>query len=179
MHTLLIYESMYGNTHAIATAIAGSLSRFSEVRVVPASEATDDLVGWADLVVAGAPTHAHGMPTAKSRSSAVDSAAEPDGWSHVTLDPSAQDPGIREWLAGLGAVDGKRAAAFDTRAPGPALLTGRASTGIAKQLREHGFTLVTDPESFIIDTHQLLRHGEEERAATWASSLVADLVPAV
>ncbi len=103
---------------------------------------------------------------------------EPDGWSQVTLEPSAQGPGIREWLEGLGAVDGKRAAAFDTRAPGPALLTGRASTGIAKQLREHGFTLVADPESFIIDTHQRLRDGEEERAATWASSLVPELVTA-
>ena len=117
MHTLVIFESMYGNTHAIATAIAGSLSRSSEVRIVPVSEATDELLAWADLVVAGAPTHAHGMPTAKSRSSAVDSAAKPDGWSQVTLDPSAQGPGIREWLEGLGAVDGKRAAAFDTRAP--------------------------------------------------------------
>lgn len=177
MHALLIYESMYGNTHAIATAIAGSLSRYSEVRVVPVNEATDDLVAWADLVVAGAPTHAHGMPTARSRSSAVDGAAKPDGWSHVTLDPSAQGPGIREWLEGLAAVDGKRAAAFDTRAPGPALLTGRASTGIAKQLREHGFKLVADPESFIIDTHQQLRVGEVERAATWASRLAADPAP--
>ncbi len=179
MHTLLIYESMYGNTHAIATAIAGSLSHYSEVRVVPVSEATEDLVAWADLVVAGAPTHAHGMPTAKSRSSAVDRAAVADGWSHVSLDPSARGTGIREWFDGLGMVQKKRAAAFDTRAPGPALLTGRASTGIARQLREHGFQLVADPESFIIDTHQQLRVGEEERAATWASSLVADLVPTV
>jgi len=176
MHTLLIYESMYGNTHAIATAIAGSLSHFGDVRIVPVSEATEELVAWADLVVAGAPTHAHGMPTAKSRSSAVDGAAKPDGWSQVTLDASAQGPGIREWLQGLGALDGKRAAAFDTRAPGPALLTGRASTGIAKQLREHGFQLVADPESFIIDTHQRLRDGEEVRATTWASSLVPELV---
>jgi hypothetical protein len=168
---------MYGNTHAIATAIAGSISRYSEVRIVPVSEATDDLVAWADLVVAGAPTHARGMPTARSRSSAVDSAAKPDGWSHVTLDPSAKGVGIREWLDGLRAVDGKRAAAFDTRAAGPALITGRASTGIAKQLRDHGFTLVADPESFIIDTHQQLRAGEEERAASWASSLAEDLVP--
>ena len=177
MHTLLIYESMYGNTHAIATAMAASLSGRSEVRVVPVSEATDDLVAWADLVVAGAPTHAHGMPTAKSRSSAVNSAAEPDGWSDVNLDPSARGPGIREWLEGLGQAAGKPAAAFDTRAPGPALLTGRASTGIAKQLRQHGFKLVADPESFIIDTHQRLRVGEEERAGTWASILAADLAP--
>ena len=145
---------------------------------MPVAEATEDLLAWADLVVAGAPTHAHGIPTAKSRSSAVDSAAKPDGWNQVTLDPSAQGPGIREWLEGLGAVHGKRAAAFDTRAPGPALITGRASTGIAKQLRDHGFTLVADPESFIIDTHQRLRDGEEARAATWASSLVPELVTA-
>jgi hypothetical protein len=118
------------------------------------------------------------LSTPSSRTSAVESAAKPDGWSEVTLDPGAEGSGVREWLEGLGAGGGKRAAAFDTRAVGPALITGRASTGIAKGLRDHGFRLVAEPESFIVDTHQRLKAGEVERAARWGSALVADLVPA-
>jgi hypothetical protein len=178
MHALVVYESMYGHTHAIATAIGEAMKQNGEVRVVPASDATEDLVTWADLVVVGAPTHARGLPTPSSRASAVETAAKPDGWSDMDLDPTAAGPGVREWLEGLVGGDGKRAAAFDTRVPGPALLTGRASNGIAKGLRDHGFRLVADPESFIVDTHQRLRAGEEDRAARWASDLVADHVPA-
>ena len=81
MHTLLIYESMYGNTHAIAAAIAEGFRPNGDVRVVPVSEATDDLVTWADLVIVGGPTHARGMTTPGSRTSAVEAAAKPDGWS--------------------------------------------------------------------------------------------------
>jgi hypothetical protein len=178
MRTLVVYESMYGNTHAIATAITEAMQGRGEGRIMPVSAATEELVAWADLVIVGGPTHARGLPTPASRASAVDSAAKPDGWSRVSLDPAARGPGIQEWLDGLGAVAGKRAAAFDTRAPGPALLTGRASNGIARGLLDHGFRLVADPESFIIDTHQRLKAGEAERAATWASNLAVDLVPA-
>lgn len=178
MHTLVVYESMYGNTHAIATAIAQGMPAPGDVRVVHVSDATAELVAWADLVVVGGPTHARGMPTPSSRASAVESAAKPDGWSQVTLDPTTKGSGVREWLDGLGDGSGKRAAAFDTRAVGPALITGRASTGIAKRLRDHGFRLVADPASFIVDTHQRLKAGEIERAARWGERLAADLVPA-
>jgi len=177
MRALLIYESMYGNTHAVATAIAEGIRPSGDVRVVPAVEAGDELVAWADIVIVGGPTHARGMSTAASRASAVADAAKPDGWNELTVDPAAQGPGIREWLDGQGAANGKRAAAFDTRVPGPALVTGRASSAIAKGLRGHGFTLVAEPESFIVDTHQRLRDGEADRAKQWGSSLVAGFVP--
>ena len=61
MHTLVVYESMFGNTHKIADGIAAGLRPTGEVRVVPVHEATDELVAWADLVVVGGPTHIHGM----------------------------------------------------------------------------------------------------------------------
>jgi hypothetical protein len=41
-----------------------------------------------------------------------------------------------------------RATAFDTRIDAPVALTGRASKGITRMLRHHGFTVVADPESF-------------------------------
>jgi len=178
MNTLIVYESMYGNTHAIATAIAEGIRPSGDARVVPVGEATAELVAWADLVIAGGPTHARGMSSAGSRENAVADAAKPDEWNQVSLDPAATGPGIHEWLDGLPATTGKRAAAFDTRAHGPALLTGRASNGIARGLRAHGFRLVTEPESFVVDWHQRLLAGEEARATTWAASLVPEHVPA-
>jgi hypothetical protein len=178
MRTLVVYESMYGNTHAVALAIAEGIRSTAQVWVVPVAEATAELVDWAELVIVGGPTHARGMSTPASRTNAADEAKTPDGWSQLTLDPAAGGPGVREWLEKLGNGTGKGAAAFDTRVPAPAIITGRASTAIAKELRDHGFRLVADPESFIVDTHQRLRSGEQERATKWGSHLVAALVPA-
>lgn len=173
MHALVLYESMYGNTHAIATAIGDGIGPHAEVRVMPAGEATDDLLAWADLVVAGGPTHSRRMSTAASRQSAVADAATPDGWSRISVDPAATGPGIREWLDGIESAGGKAAAAFDTRVPGPALITGRASKDIARAMRGHGFKLVADPESFQVDTHQELKTGETDRARAWGAGLAA------
>ena len=57
------------------------------------------------------------------------------------------------------------------------LLTGRASKGIEKRLAKHGYDLVADPESFIVDKQNHLIDGEAERARQWArarESLVAN-----
>jgi Flavodoxin domain len=182
MRTLVLYESMYGNTHVIAEAIAAVIRPSGEVQVMPAGEATGELVAWADLLIVGGPTHARGMPSPASRASARETAAKPEaakGWDlELTLDPAAEGPGVREWLAALGPGEGKLAAAFDTRVHGPAIFTGRASSAIAQGLRGHGFRLIADPESFLVDTHNRLSTGERERATGWAARLVADLVPA-
>jgi hypothetical protein len=45
------------------------------------------------------------------------------------------------------------------------MFTGRASGGIANELRHHGFTLVDEPESFLVDRHTHLVAGEADRAA--------------
>jgi hypothetical protein len=181
MHTLVVYESMYGNTHAVADAVGLGLQPTGEVRVVAVTDVSPDMVAWADLVIAGGPTHDHGMASAKSRESARETAAKPEaaeGWElRLTLDPAAAGPGVREWLEALGPGGGKRAAAFDTRVKAPAFLTGRASSGIAKRLRGRGFRLVAEPESFLVDSHNKLVPGEIERAMRWASSLAATLVP--
>jgi hypothetical protein len=169
MRTLVVYESMFGNTHAIAAAIGDGLRGAGDVQVVPVSGATSELLDCADFVIAGGPTHVHGMTTASTRKRAFEQAAEPD--SDLTLDPSAAGRGIREWLGMIGDRLGKRAAAFDTRAMGPALFTGRASRGIANRLRDHGYTLVAEPESFLIDARYRLLDGELDRARAWGASL--------
>jgi hypothetical protein len=112
MRALVVYESMYGNTHAIATHIASGLCAVHDVTLVPVSRASRQLAAMADLIVAGAPTHRHGLPTIASRRIAVETAREPG--SGLTMDPDADGPSLRAWLEALEA-EGALAAAFDTR----------------------------------------------------------------
>jgi len=171
MNTLVVYESMFGNTHAVAEAIANGLRPTGDVRVVPVRDAVADLVAWADLLVVGGPTHMHGMPKSKTREGARERAEKPD--SGLTLEPDAVGPGVREWLATLADGHGMQAAAFDTRGDGPAFLTGRASSGIASGLRDLGYRLVTESESFLVDKKQHLLASEAARATEWGATLAA------
>jgi hypothetical protein len=53
------------------------------------------------------------------------------------------------------------------------MLSGRASKGIAKKLRQHGFELVAEPESFLVTMENHLEPGEEAHAHRWADELAA------
>jgi len=53
MRVLVVYESMYGNTHVVASNIADGLRATHEVTLVPVADATADLIGQADLLVDG------------------------------------------------------------------------------------------------------------------------------
>jgi Flavodoxin len=166
MRALVVYESMYGNTRAVAVDIAAGLGVTHEVTVVPVTRASRELVAAADLIVAGSPTHMHGLPTVASRRSAAQ-AARKQG-SGPSLDPDADGPGLRAWLAGL---DGQNvlAASFDTRLSGIPALTGRASRGIARLLRGRGCRLVAAPESFLVSGQNTLLPGEAARARSWGA----------
>ncbi|MBV9380384.1 MAG: hypothetical protein JOY82_14915 [Streptosporangiaceae bacterium] len=129
--------------------------------------ATTDLVGAADLLVAGGPTHMHGISSSASRRMAVDTARKQDG---LTLDPDAPGPGLRGWLDKL-STRGALAAAFDTRVTGAPALTGRASRGISRLLRRHGYRMVTAPESFLVGKQTTLLDGETARARIWGTEL--------
>jgi menaquinone-dependent protoporphyrinogen IX oxidase len=159
MRALVVYESMYGNTHEIAGNIADGLRSNYEVTLVPVAEATTDLVAAADLLVAGAPTHMHGLPTVATRRMAARASAK-----------GADDPGLPEWLNDLGHRDGL-AAAFDTRIKGVPVITGRASHAIARLLKRHGYRLVAAPESFLVSWETTLLDGEADQARRWGMTL--------
>lgn len=169
MRALVVYESMYGNTHVVASNIADGLRGTHEVTLVPVTAATADLVAEANLLVVGAPTHMHGLSTASSRQLAR-KAAKPE--SGLTLDPDAGGPALRDWLSGL-AGGHVLAAAFDTRLVGVPALTGRASRGISRLLRRHGYRLVAPPESFVVTKLNTLLDGESSRARRWGEALAA------
>jgi hypothetical protein len=166
MRALIVYESMYGNTHAVAEGIATGLRTLdAEVRTVPVGEASRSLVDCADLLVVGGPTHAHVMTSKTSRAQAREAARKPD--SGLQLDPDAEGPSLRDWFGAIGDLGGKASAAFDTRIDAPAILTGRASRGISRRLHEAGALSFVEPESFLVDRRSALVEGEDERAAGW------------
>jgi flavodoxin-like protein len=186
MRALVVYESMYGNTHAVAVNIAAGLSARHDVRLVPVTRATPELVAGADLLVVGGPTHMHGMSSASSRRMAADTARKQD--RELVMDPDADGPGVRGWLEGfggpgmpgrlgrldkLGSGRGTLAVAFDTRLGGAPLLTGRASRGISKLLARHGCRLFAEPESFVVSKQNTLLDGEAARARAWGTTIGA------
>ncbi|MFL6114535.1 MAG: flavodoxin family protein [Catenulispora sp.] len=62
MRALVVYESMYGNTRAVAEAVASGLRPAYETEVKPAVDIGAADVDRADLLVVGGPTHVHGLP---------------------------------------------------------------------------------------------------------------------
>lgn len=174
MRAVVVYESMYGNTHLVADAIGAGLETAFDVRVVPVSHAGPAVLEGADLVVVGGPTHVHGMSRAATRKAAVEAADKPV--SPLRAEPDALGPGLREWFASLGHYPVK-AAAFDTRVHGPAALTGRASKAVARLLRAHGFDLAAEPESFLVTRQDRLEPHETTRAREWAAKLAASTAP--
>ncbi len=166
MKAVVVYESVYGNTRAIAEAIAEGLGG---AQVTPVSRAG---APEADLLVVGGPTHMHGMASIRSRTAAADAAHE-DG---TPVEPdAAAEPGLRSWLRDLVAPAGARAASFDTRLDKSSWLTGVASRGIARRLRHRGYEIVGSESFLVQDSEGPLEEGELDRARTWGAELARSL----
>jgi len=173
MDAIVVYESVYGNTRAIAEAIAEGIG---SVPVFPVQEAPRGRE-TVDLLVVGSPTHMYGLPTTLSRRLAAEAAQE-DGERHA--EPVSTDkPGLREWLRDLTPSAAHHGAAFDTRLDKSAWITGVAARGIARRLRRHGIDVVAT-ESFLVEESEgPLEAGELERAREWGAQLNRSLpVPA-
>jgi Flavodoxin domain len=165
MTVLVVYESMYGNTRAIAEAVAEGLGDVQVFPVARASERPEQ----PDLLVVGGPTRMHGLATSLSRRMSVEAAKEDGG---VSLDPdAAAGPGLRRWLHELPKAAAGPAAAFDTRLDRSPTVAGSAARGIARRLRHRGYE-VMGTESFLVeDAEGPLQEGEAERARAWGAEL--------
>lgn len=171
MRVRVVYESMFGNTAAVAEAIAAGLRTHATVEVLGVQEAAELPDPTVDLLVVGGPTHAFGLTRAASRADAAGRIGHPPATGTRT--------GIREWLADAASVPaGTRAAAFGTRAAKPGLLTGSAARGTGKRLRRLGYTLVADPADFLVgDITGPLLPGELHRARIWGAELARSESP--
>lgn len=168
MRAIVVYESMFGNTHLIAEAIGDGMREMIEADVVSIHRVSTDMLKSASLLVVGGPTHMHGMSHASTRKSAGNELSKPD--TDLTLDPEAAGDGVREWLDSLEPLT-VHAAAFDTRIDASALISGRASKGISKHLRQLGCDIVSEPESFLVTKATRLEPDEAARAHAWGRAL--------
>jgi Flavodoxin domain len=166
MRAVIVYESIYGNTHDIAEAIAAGLRVRAEVSVLPVRNARHSELGGIDLLVVGGPTHAWGMTRSKTREQAITDGVR----KGLRTEAQHGDPGLREWLTGISATD-LPTAAFDTRIKAPSIVTGGATRGIRRRLRRNGLPLITKPASFFVNRDNQLLEGETDRARRWGSEL--------
>jgi hypothetical protein len=170
MHAVVVFESMYGNTQAIATAVAAGLATRVSVELVEVGTAPTVVPGDLELLVVGGPTHGHGLSKPETRQNAARKA--PGGLVSPTI-------GVREWLDDLhGASPEVAAAAFDTSLRGPTVLWGSAARIIDKRLRNLGFRVIVPPESYHVagplgPVYDVLAEGEVERARAWGEELAA------
>lgn len=161
MRTLIVVESIWGNTEAIARAIAAGVD--GDVEVVDTDAAPPVVPDDLDLLVVGGPTHAFSMSTATTRESARQQGAE-----RIPV------RGIREWIEGLAApARHMRVATFDTRTVSPRL-PGSAAKKALKRLVALGFQPVAKAETFGVHGYSgPLADGEESRAQAWGRTITS------
>jgi flavorubredoxin len=163
MRAVVVYESHWGNTAAVARAIAEGLDM--RAPAVTTDEARGPVLDGVDLIVAGAPVIAFGLAgeTARRQLAGDVKAPTPADLSH---------PLLRSWLDGLPGGQGW-AAAFETRI----WWSPRGATGtIESKLGRAGFRRLTKPERFIVGgAYGPLRDGELQRAREWGATLAQEL----
>jgi hypothetical protein len=160
MKAVVVYESLWGNTAAVARAIAEGIG--PEARALSTAEATGAAIADLDLIVAGAPVIVFSLPSDRIRENIR---ANPgDG----PAPPDLSHPSMRSWLDALPEGHG-RSAAFETRIRWS---PGGATGGIARRLERAGYRPVAKAQRFIVKgRYGPLRDGELERARLWGGEL--------
>jgi flavodoxin I len=157
MKTLIIYDSVFGNTEQIARAIADALKPQNKVELLRVSSVKPEDVQGVELLIVGSPTRKF--------------TATPEIFSFIK---SISIQGLK----------GVQVTAFDTRISLSDIkssvlrfmvkLGGYAAEPIAKKLQKKGGDLIIPPEGFFVnDTEGPLKDGELERAAEWAKQITA------
>jgi flavodoxin I len=147
MKTLIVYDSIFGNTEQIAQAIGNALGSQQNVEILHVSNVKPEQLMELELLIVGSPTYG-GRPTA----------AIQDFLNKVS------EPAIR----------GINVLAFDTRLLTRLVrIFGYAADKIADSLKKNGGTLIASPEGFFVKGKEgPLKEGEIERAASWAKMII-------
>ncbi len=164
MNAVVVYESLWGNTAKIASAIAEGIGPVAEA--MSTGEATPEAVAGADLIVAGSPVFAFKMSSDQMRESIRENPGP------APAPPDLSHPSMASWLESLPAGSAA-AAAFDTQVRGP---FGKAAPSIARSLEAAGYRLIGKPTGFYVSgKYGPLREGELDRARQWGGELAAAL----
>jgi flavodoxin I len=147
MKTLVVYDSLYGNTEKIAKAIGGAIG--GEVKVLSVAEANPAEIKSLDLFIVGSPTQ--GGNATKAMQAFLD-----------------KIPGT--------SIKDMKVATFDTRYKSTLVkIFGFAAVRIANSLKSKGGNLIVPPEGFFVTGKEgPLKQGELERATVWAKGIVGD-----
>ena len=144
MKTLLVYDSVYGNTKMVAQAIADALP--GEVQMLRVGEASSADLKAFDLLIVGSPTQG-GRPT------------------------EAMQGFLKQGQ--IASLAGMKVAAFDTRLTAKWVrIFSYAAPRIADSLKEKGGSLLGSPAGFFVKgTKGPLLDGEVEKAVAWAKGI--------
>ena len=166
MRALVVYESMFGNTEAVARAIGEGIEPSMHADVVEVGTAPPTVPADVALLVVGGPTHAFSMSWPSTRRDAAQR-------SSTVVAP---DRGIREWLGGLpGGTTETEATTFDTRVT--SRITGSAARAACRRLDRLGYSLLAAPTSFrVTEVAGPLVDGELDRARRLGRALGAEVV---
>jgi hypothetical protein len=157
MYALVVVESCFGNTHAVAEAVADGLTEAgAEVALVAASEAPKEPV--ADLVVVAAPTHNLGLPSSASRAKARENGG------------AVPDTGVKEWLEAANSLTGVRLVAIDTAVAG--MFSGSAAKAAVRLAKSRGWRAERAPSFVVSGQKGPLADGELDRARALGRSWV-------
>ena len=156
-----MYESLWGNTAAIARAVADGLGEGA--RALFTAEAIGPAIAEADLIVAGAPVLGFRLPTEAMRQSVVSSARNaptPPDLSHPSMRSSAR-------------LAAQRPRPLGCLRDADLVVAGRGATGpIADTLGRAGYPPLTKAHCFVVEgKYGPLRDGELERARRWGAEL--------
>jgi flavorubredoxin len=148
MNALVLYESKFGNTEHVAEAVALVLQESMPTRLATVGdvESCTEALRGIGLLVVGGPTHRHGISML-----------------------------LHEALAELDehALEGVKAAVFDTRLHGPRIVTGSAAVRLGRLLRHHGAWVVVPPASFLVAASEGPLDGcELDHAREWAREVL-------
>jgi flavorubredoxin len=159
MRAVVVYESLWGNTAAVAHAIAEGLG--PETALLSTTEASAATLADVDLIVAGAPVLGFRAPNDAMVKSVADNPTY-----HPR--PDTSQPSMRTWLGTVPQGQG-HCAAFETRiwwSPGGSIST------IERLLQEAGYTPLVKGARFVVKgQYGPLRDGELERARQWGADL--------
>jgi flavodoxin I len=154
MKTLVIYDSVFGNTEQIARVIGNALGPREEVGIFRVNSVKPEQLTGVELLIVGSPTRGF-KPT----------------------------EAVQAFLKGLPAesLKGVRVAVFDTRIDVRDIFFlfrglvdggGYAAPFIAKSLQAAGGELVEPLEGFFVKKREgPLKNGELERAEEWAKAI--------
>ncbi len=158
MRAVVVYESHWGNTAAVAEAIARGLG--AGAVAVSTADASPEAVADADLIVAGAPVLGFRLPTDQMLAGLAN--------ERSPRPADLRGPSMRSWLAEVPAGHG-RAATFET---GIWWSPGGATGAIARELGRAGYEPVGKGRRFVVNgRYGPLRDGELERAERWGAEL--------